>query len=108
MINRHRGEIEAVLDGRRHTLCLTLGGLAGLEAHFGAVDLPALAVRLGEGALSAADMAAILHAGLKGGGHDLSIEEVSEMRSEAGARGFAVIVADLIAATFSAPQPEGS
>jgi hypothetical protein len=39
MANRHRGEIEAVLDGRPRTLCLTLGALAELEAAFGAQDL---------------------------------------------------------------------
>ena len=31
MANRYRGEIDARLDGKPHTLCLTLGALAELE-----------------------------------------------------------------------------
>lgn len=31
MANRHRGEIEAELGGKKRTLCLTLGALAELE-----------------------------------------------------------------------------
>ena len=45
MANRQRGEIEAVLDGRTWTLCLTLGALAELEAALGAGDLLELAKR---------------------------------------------------------------
>ncbi len=44
MANRHRGEIEAILDGA-HTLCLTLGALAELEHAFGDEDMLALAER---------------------------------------------------------------
>jgi hypothetical protein len=35
MVNRHRGEIEAILDGKSYRLCLTLGALAELEHAFG-------------------------------------------------------------------------
>jgi uncharacterized phage protein (TIGR02216 family) len=38
MVNRHRGEIEAMLDGRSYRLCLTLGALAELEYAFGEDD----------------------------------------------------------------------
>ncbi len=34
MVNRHRGEVAARLDGRDWTLCLTLGALAELESAF--------------------------------------------------------------------------
>ena len=47
MANRHRGEIAAVFDGRRFTLCLTLGALAELEHAFQAGDLVGLAERFG-------------------------------------------------------------
>ena len=53
MPNRHRGEIEAELGGRRYTLCLTLGALAELEAAFGAEDLVALAERFERGRMPA-------------------------------------------------------
>lgn len=98
--NRHRGETEAVLDGRTYTLCLTLGGLAELETAFAASDLGALVARFSGGTLSADDMTKILAAGLRGAGHAVSDDEVRMMRSPDGAAGFARAVADLLAVTF--------
>lgn len=100
--NRYRGEITAELDGRQWTLCLTLGALAELETVFGASDLGDLAARLGSGKLSAAQMTAILAAGLKGGGHDIDNGTVADMRVDGGLPAMARMVADLIAATFGA------
>ena len=100
MANPQRGEIAVELDGRNWTLCLTLGGLAELEAHFGAADLTTLARRFSTGLFAAGDIIAIIHAGLVGGGHDLTREEVAQMRSSSGAAGYAGIVANLLAASF--------
>jgi hypothetical protein len=100
MANRHRGEISARLDGRERTLCLTLGALAELEASFAADDLLALARRFEGGALSARDITRIVGCGLRGGGEQVSDEEVAAMRAEGGAAGFAGIAAELIRATF--------
>ena len=100
MANRHRGEIEAELDGRPHTLCLTLGALAELEAAFGAEDLSALAARFGEGRLSARDAIRILGAGLRGAGESIDDHQVAAMRTQHGAAGFAAIVSELLGATF--------
>lgn len=107
-VNGQRGECAATLDGRQWTLCLTLGALASLEAHFEVANLPELLSRLGSGNLSSADMLAIIHAGLGGGGANLTREEVSEMRVEGGAAGYAVIVANLLGATFPAVAEPGS
>ena len=52
LINRKRGEISADLGGKERALCLTLGALAELEAHFGADDLTALTQRFSSGKLS--------------------------------------------------------
>ncbi|SER19926.1 Phage tail tube protein, GTA-gp10 [Faunimonas pinastri] len=107
MANRQRGEIDAVLDGQRRTLCLTLGALAELEASFGAGDLVGLAQRFGEGRLSARDMIRIIGSALRGAGEPVSDDEVAAMRVDGGAAGFARIVADLIDVTFSDPgNPE--
>jgi hypothetical protein len=109
MINHHRGEVEAILDGRPFTLCLTLGALAGLEHAFGADDMLALAQRFEAGRLSARDAIRILTAGLRGGGHDCTEEQVSGMRTDGGATGFVDVVARLLSATFGAAshqQPE--
>ncbi|MFO1169358.1 MAG: gene transfer agent family protein [Hyphomicrobiaceae bacterium] len=101
MANRHRGEIDAVLDGKAYTLCLTLGALAELEQAFGAGDLGALAERLGQGRMSARDAIRILTAGLRAAGHDVDEQSVSRMRAEGAASGFVTIVARLLAATFA-------
>ncbi len=104
MANRCRGEIEAVLDGRRWTLCLTLGALAELESAFGVQDLSGLFEKLSSGSISAAQLNAILGAGLRGGGHDVGDEEVRFMRSEDGVAGLAKIVAELMTASFGTGQ----
>ena len=100
MANRVRGEVEAELDGRRYTLCLTLGALAELETALGAGDLMGLARRFEAGQLSAADATRVIGAGLRGAGNHVTDDAVSRMRAAGGAAGFVVIVADLLGATF--------
>ena len=102
MPNRHRGEIEAELGGRRRTLVLTLGALAELESAFGAEDLPALAERFASGRLTAHDLTRIIGAGLRGAGESVRDEEVAAMAVEGGAHGYVRIAAELLAATFGA------
>jgi hypothetical protein len=106
MANRHRGEIDAVLDGKPYTLCLTLGALAGLEAAFGDADMLALATRFETGRISARDCQRIIGAGLRGAGHDVSDQAVAAMRVEGGAAGYVDIVARLLSATFGARPGE--
>lgn len=98
--NRRRGEITASFDGTPYRLCLTLGALAELEDAFSASDLSALVERFSTGRLSASDLARIIGAGLRGAGNAITDEEVSRMRCEDGAAGFARAAADLLAATF--------
>jgi len=100
MANRHRGEIEAFLDGERMTLVLTLGALAELEQAFGGEDMLALASRFETGRVAANDAVKIIGAGLRGAGHQHSDEDVARMTAEGGAAGFIAIVADLLSATF--------
>ena len=104
--NRRRGEIEADLDGKAYRLCLTLGALAELESAYAADDLGALVERFSRGRLSALDMIRVIGAGLRGGGNDISDDEVGEMRSEGGAAGFAAVVSDLLTTTFGAARSE--
>ena len=99
-VNRRRGEVGALIDGRPYTLCLTLGALAELEDAFGLDDLGALASRFGEGRLSARDVMRVLRAGLRGGGHDVDDEAVAEMRFDGGATGAARLCGELVSATF--------
>ncbi len=107
MVNRLRGEVDAELDGRRFTLCLTLGALAELEAALRAGDLMGLARRFEAGQLSAADTIKVIGAGLRGGGNDVDDAAVSRMRAAGGAAGFVAIVADLLGATFGGEVRDG-
>lgn len=102
MANRHRGEIDAVLDGKPYTLCLTLGALAALESAFGDEDMLALATRFEKGRISARDCQRIIGAGLRGAGFDIGDHAVAAMRAEGGAAGYIDIVARLLSATFAA------
>ncbi|MGI6245171.1 MAG: gene transfer agent family protein [Pseudochelatococcus sp.] len=97
MVNRRRGEIEALLGGERHRLVLTLGALAELEDAFGVADLAALGERLAAGRLSARDIVHILQAGLRGAGSDLDAACLPVARALPD---IARAVAELLAATF--------
>ena len=99
-VNRRRGEVGALIDGRPYTLCLTLGALAELEDAFGLDDLGALADRLGGGRLSSRDLTRVLRAGLRGGGHDVDDETLAAMRFEGGATDAARLCAELVGAAF--------
>ena len=92
--NRHRGEVEAVFDGERRILCLTLGALAELETAFAADGL-------GSGGLKARDLIAIIGAGLRGGGNAIDDEEVAAMGMEGGVAAYASLVGELLTVTFT-------
>lgn len=100
MVNRRRGEIEAVLDGRKRTLCLTLGALAELESAFQAENLMMLASRFEQGQLTSKDIAILIRCGLKGAGEDVDIETVMAMHADGGLTGFVDIAKELLVATF--------
>ena len=98
-----------MIDGRPHTLCLTLGALAELEAAFGAGDLAALGDRFSSGRLSARDLVRIVGAGLRGAGEAVGDDEVAAMRADGGAIGFADIAVRLLTVTFAGSgAPESS
>lgn len=105
--NRHRGEVEAVIDGERRILCLTLGALAELETAFGAESLADLATRFSSGRLKSADLTRILACGLRGGGNRLSDGDVADMAVEGGVTGAAKVVGQLLAVTFGVGADNG-
>ena len=102
--NRHRGEVEAIIDGERRILCLTLGSLAELETAFAADNLTDLAARFSAGRLKAQDMIRILAAGLRGGGNLVSDEDVAVMSVEDGIAGLALLTGELLLATFGGAE----
>lgn len=101
MVNRHRGEISATLDGTQYTLVLTLGALAELEVAFGSEDMLELAARFDGGRLKARDCVRIIGAGLRAAGYAVQDAEVANMQCDGGAAGFVAIVVDLLRATFA-------
>lgn len=101
MVNRHRGEIEAELGGRRYTLCLTLGALAEIEHAYGGEDLLAIAERFEQGRIKATDAIRVIGAGLRGAGQEITDATVANMQVDGGAAGYLRIVADLLKATFA-------
>ncbi|MCF4097938.1 gene transfer agent family protein [Maritalea mediterranea] len=103
MVNPRRGEIELMIDGKPHTLCLTLGALAELEAKLQLDDLNGLGKRFEAGHISARDMITILGAGLRGAGHAISDQDLESCHIEGGALGAAKAVAQLLHLTFAAP-----
>ncbi len=106
MPNKHRGEIEATLDGRAYRLVLTLGALAELESAFGDDDMLALAARFEKGHLSARDCVKIFAGVLVGAGCAVTDDEVALMRDDRGAAGYVDIVARLLNAAFGGNDPQ--
>lgn len=107
MVNRRRGEVEAIIAGERYRLCLTLGSLAELEHAFGVDDLSALANRFASGRLSADDLVRLLGAGLRGGGQGISDEDIRAMPVAGALLEIGRAVAELLEATFGGPQAGG-
>jgi len=105
MVNRHRGEIQAKMDDKFWTLCLTLGALAELESAFEVANIAALADKFSGEKLSANDLVKVIGAGLRGAGHPLKDDEVKDMQIEGGALGYAKLASELLELTFSASEP---
>ena len=100
MVNPHRGEVELLLDGRRHVARLTLGALSELEHELGADSLIALIGRFEAGQFSGRDVLAVLVAGLRGGGWQGRAGDLLTVDIGDGAAGAARKAAELLALAF--------
>lgn len=85
MANPERGEVALVVDGRACVMRLTLGALAELEGVLSAGSMVALAEKFEGGEISAGELIALLGAGLRGGGIEISDAELAAARIEGGA-----------------------
>ncbi|MCO5730904.1 gene transfer agent family protein [Rhizobium sp. SSA_523] len=103
--NRRRGEVEAVINGERRILCLTLGALSELETAFGVSDLGALAAHLSAGRLRSGDLVKVMGAGLRGGGNLFADEDLADAYVEGGVAACAALVGDLLELAFGTPLP---
>jgi hypothetical protein len=98
--NPHRGEVSVVLNGKPHTLCLTLSALAELEQAFAADNLSDLCARFAHGNFSARDILRVLSAGLRGGGHELTEAQIATLHPDGGLPKALEAVAQLLLLTF--------
>lgn len=102
MTNPLRGEVSITIDGRARTMRLTLGALASLEARLEAGSLMGLAERFEDGRVSAADLMALLAAGLAGAGEDIAEEALGRAEIEGGAVGALRAGMELLSRAFRA------
>ncbi len=100
MVNSARGEVALELDGRRYCLCLTLGALAEIETALGAASLNDLDVKLQS--LSTTQLTEIVFALMRGGGEDITLDDLANLPLNMGDLSAAVAKA-FAAAGASAP-----
>ncbi|WP_170358767.1 gene transfer agent family protein [Ruegeria arenilitoris] len=103
MVNPWAGEVALVVDGQRRVLKLTLGALAELEQELGAGSLVELVQRFESGAYSSGDVLALILAGLRGGGMDVTRADMLRAEIEGGPMAAARAAAELLARAFMVP-----
>lgn len=100
MANRERGEVELIVDGRACCMRLTLGALAELEGSLATGSLVGLVEKFEGGQVSARELLALLGAGLRGGGMQISDAELGGARIGGGAVAALKAGMALLEATF--------
>ena len=91
------------LDGVEHRCRLTLGTLAELEAGLESGTLIGLVQRFEEGRFTAADLIAVLAAGLRGGGWQGDRQALAASEIGGGVIEAAAVAARLLARAFALP-----
>ncbi|ATG39768.1 gene transfer agent family protein [Phaeobacter piscinae] len=106
--NPHTGEVALGINGQMLPLKLTLGALAALECELRTGSLIDLVTRFEGGGFSAADVLALLAAGLRGGGHSLGAAELAAADIDGGPMQAARVAAQLLARSFALPGEVGT
>jgi hypothetical protein len=104
MANRWRGDVALVVEGKRCVARLTLGALAELEEGLGEASLVGLVERFENSRFTSRDVVALLGAGLRGGGAEISNEDVAQAEIEGGPMAAAKAAAELLARAFVVPE----
>lgn len=104
MVNPYRGEVALVVDGQRRVMRLSLGALVELETALESGSLVDLVERFEAGRYRAADVLALLTAGLRGGGWEGGIHELAQAEIEGGPVAAAQAGATLLARAFAVPE----
>ena len=100
MANPQRGEVDLLTHDGPRILRLTLGALAELEAELGADGLVGVAERFEGGDFTSRDLIALLTAGLRGGGAEITRRDVESLTFEGGAGTAAAAAARLLTLSF--------
>lgn len=104
MANPWAGEVAVSIDGTRHAAKLTLGALAELEAELGEGSLVELAERFEGARFRAADVLAVIAAGLRGAGWEGTARDLLRAEFEGGPAGAATCAAQLLGRAFAVPE----
>lgn len=104
MANRWRGDVALVIDGKRCVARLTLGALAELEEGLGEASLVGVVERFEASRFTSRDVVALLGAGLRGSGLEISNEAVAQAKIEGGPMAAAKAAAELLARAFVVPE----
>ena len=104
MANPWTGEVELVIDGNPRGMKLTLGALAELEQAWKVGSLVDLVQPFESGGFSAADVLALIGAGLRGGGEPMSAGDLASAEIEGGPMAGARAAAQLLARAFMTPD----
>lgn len=108
--NRHRGEVVAVINGRKRRLQLSLSALAQLESCYGEQDILALLDGFAQSGLGLEDAENVIRAGLVATGSELA-ESGAPLDVERGDVGALALAEKLIERAFAgnhliAPQSQ--
>tara|TARA_R110000782_G_scaffold61621_4_gene126934 strand:+ start:304 stop:618 length:315 start_codon:yes stop_codon:yes gene_type:complete len=103
MVNKWRGDVALVIDGRQHVARLTLGALVELEDALEEPSLVALVERFEANRFSSRDVLCLLMAGLRAGGSDLTEASLAQASIEGGPMAAARASAELLARAFAVP-----
>lgn len=104
-VNPYRGEVALLLNGDAQVMRLDLAALAALETELGADSLVALVQRFEGGKFRAADVIALLLAGLRGGGNSVTRDGLMAANIAGGPLGAARAAAELLRVTFAIDGP---
>ena len=104
MANPWTGEVALTIDGEQRVLKLTLGALAELEQELGASSLVELVQRFEGGTYSSGDVLALIAAGLRGGGADVTRADLLRAEIAGGPMAGARAAAELLARAFMVPD----
>lgn len=104
MANRWRGDVALVIDGKEYVARLTLGALAELEEGLRETSIVALVERFEASRFTSRDVVALLGAGLRGGGADITDDALATAQIEGGPMAAAKAAAELLARAFVVPE----